>query len=312
MATRGWLPGKQGWNQGFDSKQVLVKSVRHILLALVPVCILAALPLRAEPATAIDRAFDRLYNFDFAGTRAILDEHRHADPADPLAYSVQAAADLFAEMYRLKILETDFFIDNSKLGEKKKLKPDPAVRAAIFTAVEEARQRAQAKLAPRPDDRDALFALCMSASVVTDYTMLVERRQWAALRLARETQSYALKLLALNPPAYDAYHTLGMMEYVMGSVPFFVRWFIRYDQIQGSKQKGIQNLYMVVKYGRYYRPFARILLSVIYLPEKKPEESQKVLAELARDFPANQLIRMELAKVTEQLQRTATSGGKAQ
>jgi len=68
----------------------------------------------------------------------------------------------------------------------------------------------------------------------------------------------------------------------------------------------------VVKYGRYYRPFARILLSVIYLREKKPEESQKLLAELARDFPANQLIRMELAKVTEQVQRAATSGGKAQ
>lgn len=288
-----------------------VNFVRSILLVLVSACVLAAQPPDAEPPTAIDRAFARLYNFDFAGTRAILDEHRRADPADPLAYSVQAAADLFAEMYRLKILETDFFVDDSKLAEKKKLKPDPAVRAAIFTAVGEARQRAEAKLAVRPGDRDALFALCMSASVVTDYTALVEKRQWAALQLARQTQSYALKLLALNPPAYDAYHTLGMMEYVMGSVPFFVRWFIRYNQIQGSKQKGIRNLYVVVQYGRYYRPFARILLSVIYLREKKPEESQKLLAELVRDFPENLLLRLELAEVTEQMQRAQAAAVKA-
>lgn len=278
-----------------------MKVVRLILWLCLAAGAHAAQPPGAVPSTAIDRAFGRLYNFDFAGAHAILDEHRRVDPDDPLSYSVSAAADLFAEMYRLKILETDFFVDDSKLAEKKKLKPDPAVRAAIFKAVGEARQRAEAKLAAQPIDRDALFALCMSASIITDYTALVERKQWAALQLARQTQSYALRLLALKPPAYDAYHTLGMMEYVMGSVPFFVRWFIRYDQIQGNKQKGIQNLYLVVQYGRYYQPFARILLSVIYLREKKPQEAETLLAELVRDFPENPLLRMELKKASEQV-----------
>jgi hypothetical protein len=280
---------------------VTVKFIRFILLFLATACALAAPPPTTPPPTAIERAFGRLYNFDFAGAHAILDEHKRLDPADPLSYSVAAAADLFAEMYRLKILETDFFIDDSKLIEKKKLKPDPALRAAIFKAVGGARQRAEAKLAVQPDDREALFALCMSAGVITDYTALVERRQWAALQLARETHAYAMKLLALNPPAYDAYHTLGMMEYVMGSVTFVVRWFVRFEQIQGSKQKGVQNLYLVIQYGRYYKPFSKILLSVIYLREKKPQEVEKLLAELVHDFPENPLFRAELSKVSEQV-----------
>jgi len=268
---------------------------------------LAAQPPGVASPTAIDRAFARLYNFDFADAHAILDEHKRVDPGDPLSYSVSAAADLFAEMYRLKILETDFFIDDSKLLEKKTLKADPAVRAAIFNAVGEAKQRAEAKLAVQPHDRDALLALCMSAGVVADYTALVERRHWAALQLARQTQFYALKLLTLNPPVYDAYHNLGMMEYVMGSVTFVVRWFIRFDQIQGSKQKGVQNLYLAVQYGRYYKPFAKILLSVIYLREKKPQEAEKLLSELARDFPENPLFRLELAKVSEQVRAQAAA-----
>ena len=268
---------------------------------------LAAQPPAVAPPAAIDRAFARLYNFDFAGAHAILDEYKRVDPGDPLSYSVSAAADLFAEMYRLKILETDFFIDDSKLAEKKKLKPDPAVRAAIFKAVGEARQRAEAKLAVQPNDREALFAVCMSAGVVTDYTALVERRHWAALQLARQTQFYALKLLALNPPVYDAYHTLGMMEYVMGSVTFVVRWFIRFDQIQGNKQKAVQDLYMVEQYGRYYKPFAKILLAVIYVREKKPQEAEKLLSELARDFPENPLFRLELNKVSEQVRAQAAA-----
>jgi len=284
-----------------------LKVVGPILWWCLAVATLAAQPPDVAPPTAIDRAFARLYNFDFAGAHAILDKHKCVDPGDPLSYSVSAAADLFAEMYRLKILETDFFIDDSKLVEKKKLKPDPAVRAAIFKAVGEARQRAEAKLAVQPNDRDALLALCMAAGVVTDYAALVERRQWAALQLARQTHAYAMKLLALNPPDYDAYHNLGMMEYVMGSVTFIVRWFIRFEQIEGNKQKGVQNLYLVVQYGRYYKPFAKILLSVIYLREKKPQEAEKLLAELARDFPENPLFRLELNKVSEQVRAQAAA-----
>jgi hypothetical protein len=68
------------------------------------------------------------------------------------------------------------------------------------------------------------------------------------LRLAGKIQSYALNLLALNPSAYNAYRTLGMMEYVMGSVPFFGRWFIHYDRIQESEREGIRDLCMVAKY----------------------------------------------------------------
>ena len=280
-----------------------MKVVGLILWWCVAAGALAAEAPSAPPPTAIDRAFVRLYNFDMAGVHTILNEHKRVDPADPLSYSVSAAADLFGEMYRLKILETDFFIDDSKLIEKKKLKADPAVRDAIFNAVAEARQRAEAKLAVHPNDRDALFALCMSAGVVTDYTALVERRHWAALQLSRQTQAYALKLLALNPPVYDAYHTLGMMEYVMGSVTFVVRWFIRFDQIEGNKQKAVQNLYMVVQYGRYYKSFAKILLAVIFVREKKPLEAERLLSELVHDFPENPLFPLELKELREAVEK---------
>jgi len=37
--------------------------------------------------------------------------------------------------------------------------------------------------------------------------------------MAGQANVYAQKLLAMRPPMYDAYHTVGMIEYVMGSVP---------------------------------------------------------------------------------------------
>ena len=56
-------------------------------------------PLAASP---IDMAFERLYNFDFAGSLRILDGAAQADPGDPLVSSVRAATYLFMEFDRLR------------------------------------------------------------------------------------------------------------------------------------------------------------------------------------------------------------------
>jgi hypothetical protein len=255
--------------------------------------------------TAIDRAFQRMYNFDFSGMHAILDEHVRAHPEDPLAYSTRAVACLFSELHRLKILETDFFTDDDQLTDRKKLKPDPAIRAQLFQMTGEARRRAAAILRSAPADRDAMSAMCVAASVETDYTILVEKKYIRSFSLSKESQAYARKLLAMNPPVYDAHLTLGMVEYVVGSLNWFFRLFVHFDQIEGSSQKAIENLKQVVASGRYYPPLAKILLSVIYLREKQPAQALVLLKELERDYPENSLIRAEVKKVSERIARPA-------
>ncbi len=264
------------------------------------ILLLMALALAPSP-TPLETVFHHLYNCDFAGAHSVLNEATPKDPSNPLLYSVRAATYLYAEMDRLRILETDFFIDDKQVSTRKKLQPDPNVRFNFFKAVEDARQRANARLDANPDDRDALFALCMSASVVTDYTALVERRQWRSVLLARQTNAYAQKLLKLNPPLYDAHLTVGTVEYILASMPLLLRWLVHFDHIQGDKQKGIENLKLVASHGQYYGPFAKILLAVVYLREKKPHEARVYLAEVARDYPGNPLIRRELEKVNRKL-----------
>jgi len=246
---------------------------------------------------AIDRAFLRLYNFDFPGAQTILADYSKKQPDDPLGYAVTAGTLLFAEMYRLQILQTEFFTDD-RLAGKRKLKPDAALRVKLFEALEQARKRAAVRLAVDPDDTNALFAMCMAAGVETDYTAFVEGRRWRGLKMARQANSYAQKLLAKKPPFYDAHHTVGTIEYVVGSLPFFLRWFIRFDQVEGDKQAGVAKLREVAEKGRYFGPYAKILLAVIHLREKRTKEAATLLEELARQFPENPLIRQELAKLT--------------
>jgi hypothetical protein len=250
---------------------------------------------------ALQAAFVRLYDFDFKDAHEILDRQHQLDPQAPLVFAVKCAAYLFAELDRLKILELDFFTDDDKVVDRRKLIPDPVIRQKFFDTVAESDKLANARLAVNPDDPDALMALCMTTGMVTDYAALVEKRRFGSFSLAKKSHVWAKKLLALNPPVVDAYMTFGTAEYIVGSLPFFLRWFVHMDSVEGSKSKGIEELTLVAQKGKYDGPFARILLAVIALREKHPEEAERLLAGLAKDYPDNPLIRKELARVTRQL-----------
>jgi hypothetical protein len=273
------------------------KSFMHaVCLALM----LAAIsgPVDGTGAPAIDKAFNRMYNFDFTGMYAILDGHVRVNPEDPMTYSARAVGLLFSELHRMQILETEFFTDDDKVTDKKKLNPDLAVRARLFEMTREARKRAGAILAIKPGDRNAMSAICTAAEVETDYTILVEKKYIRSFSMSKEAQKHARSLLSMNPPVCDAHLTLGMVEYVVSNLNWFYRLFVRFNKIDGNKQKAMENLKLVVEKGRYYAPLAKILLSVIYLREKQPQQALILMQEMERDFPENALIQSEVKKIS--------------
>ena len=262
---------------------------------------MAAPPVGERPAPEIDQAFTRMYNTDFHGAHALLDHYIAAQSSDPMGYAVRASAYLFSELYRLGILESEFFADDKRIIEKKKLAPDADVRQKLFRTIDDSQARATKILQANPNDQNSLFAMAITQGVTMDYTALVEKRQLTSLSSARRANNYAQQLLKINPQFYDAYLTTGLNEYLIGSLPFYLRWFVHFDGVNGSKDTGIQNLQLVARSGHYLRPFAKILLAMVYLREKQPHETQNLLASLTTEYPENSLLRKELAKVAEQI-----------
>ena len=287
-------------------------SLRYICLLSIAVASGLASPAQVEKMdseTAVKRAYACLYNFDFNGAQEILDRQRQVDPREPLLASTKAGAYLFSELDRLRILELDFFTDDDKVVDRHKLVPDPAIRAKFFQTVEESDKLANARLAAKPDDPDALLALCTTAGLVTDYAALIEKRRFGSFALAKKSHIWAKKLLDLKPPVVDAYMTFGTAEYIVGSLPFFLRWFVHLDNVDGNKKKGIDELELVAKQGKYNGPFARMLLAVIAMREKRPWDAETLLAGLASEYPQNPLIREELARARKQANPVITGPG---
>jgi hypothetical protein len=252
----------------------------------------------AAASPSLDDALNHLYNFDFAGAHTILDQLIATHPVDPLPHAFRASACLFDELDRLGVLEGQFFTNDDWAYDKKlKPVPDPAIRARLLQALNDTQSEGDAALHGNPKDKSALFALCIAQGVTADYMALIDKHQFSSLAPSKRSNSYAQELLQLDPKFYDAYVTAGFSEYVLGSLPFFVRWFVHFDNISGNKEIGKQHLEMAARQGHYLKAFASILLAIAAVREKRPGDARTILQELSRDYPKNPLFRKELARL---------------
>ena len=245
----------------------------------------------------LDAGFHFLYQFKPAEAHKQFEDWQKSHPEDPLGSASEAAAYLFEECYRQGVLTSEFFLDNKRFLGKIPLKPDLELRAAFFAADKQAQDLAQLRLKTNPEDTNALFAMALSIGMQADYASLIDKQQLDSLKKIREADAYAKKLLIIAPEAADAYLGLGTANYVIGSLPGIKRFFLGFAGIHGDKKVGIQQLQIAADHGHYLRPFAKILLAMAALREKKPEVARTQLNELIAEFPENPLFADELAKI---------------
>ena len=286
----------------------MASAARLIAAAVLAAVIGSPVPaLAVQPADGpgpLDRAFARLYNFDFAGGLAILDEMEKADPQNPLVSSTRAAAFLFMELNRMRILETRFFMsdDNMVDGSSRKRAGPGGPRQAV--------RRARPR--PEPGQGQAGHATRRRGRAVRAVHVRERRNRLHRPRRTTDVAEHEAgaggaraRTQAARPHAavLRRLRQLRRPRLHLGELPFFVRWFVRIDGVKGNKRQGIEQLKLAAYHGRYYAPFARILLVVVSLREKKLADAEELLAGLVRDFPENPVLRKELAIVRQRARR---------
>jgi hypothetical protein len=254
-------------------------------------------PIEALHVPELDVGFHLLYELKPEEARKQFEAWEKSHPQDPLGYASEAAAFLFEECYRQGVLTSEFFLNDERFFGKIPLKPDPELRSEFFAADRKAQDLAQLELKTNPDDPNALFAMSLSLGMQADYASLIDKRQLDSLKKIRKADAYSKKLLRVAPEAADAYLGLGTANYVIGSLPGLKRFFLGLAGIHGNKKLGIQQLQIAADKGHYLRPFAKILLAMVALREKKPEAARIQLKELVAEFPENPLFANELAKL---------------
>lgn len=264
-----------------------------LMLAAFAVCPAATRP----ESPRVEEAFQRLYSFDFPGAELVARRYIGANAECPLGYAALAAGALFSELNRLDALSSP--LTEQKVKGGKALKPDPAARAAFWRALEESDGRSRAMLAADPKNRLALAALAISSGLKRDYLALIDRKLRQSMEYIKEAQQWSTRLLAVDPHAHDAYLNTGFSEYLIGNFPFFLRWVVKIDGVEGDKQKGLRQLEIAAQSGTLMRPFAQLLLASFYQREGRPQDSVRWLSALLAEHPENQVVRRELEKLRQ-------------
>jgi hypothetical protein len=238
-----------------------------------------------------------MYNLDFAAAHETFKQWEQSHPDDPVGPTSNAAAYLFAEFDRLKILQFDLFTEDQKFERRPKLAPDPSVKTSFEGELTKSDQMANRELAINPKDSRALLALVMASGLRGDYAALIEKKNLAGLSYMKNSRGLAEKLLSVDPGCYDAYLAVGVENYLLSLNAAPVRWFLRLSGAQTDKAEGIEKLRLAAQKGNYFAPYARLLLSVAALRDKDPSTARDLLEGLAREFPQNDLYRKELARI---------------
>lgn len=257
-------------------------------------------PAPVGAAPEIEAGFHFLYELKFPEARAQFASWEKSHPEDPMGSVSIAAGYLFEEFYQQGVLSSEFFLNDKRLLGGIEGKPDEKRKAAFNEAVARARDLARPRLRANPSDADALFALTLATGMQADYASILQRRHIEGLRLIKDTEVMAKRLIALRPDAADAYLSLGAANYIIGCLPAHTRFFLWFGGIHGDRILGMEQLRRAAEKGHYLRPYAKILLALAALREKKEDVARAQLTDLTNEFPENPLFARELARLTQQ------------
>jgi hypothetical protein len=256
--------------------------------------------LRAEPlvdSMPLDRGYRQMYNLQFAEAHRTFSEYLAVHPEDPMGSVSNAAAYLFSEFDRLKILHSEFWVEDQAFLDLHKPAADPAIKKQFEAELARTQKLTDAALRKNPDDANAQLAGTLRLGLHSDYLALIEKRQMAGLAEVKQSRQLAEKLLARHPEYYDAWIAPALENYLLSLKPAPVRWLLRFGGAQTDKSIGIEKMQLTAQKGHYLLPYARLLLAVADLRNRNPARAKEKLLWLAREFPGNRLYREELAKL---------------
>jgi len=247
---------------------------------------------------SLETGFRQMYNMDFTGAHRTFESWQQLHPDDPLGHAGNAAAYLFSEFDRLRILEFRLFTEKSQ-KDRPKVVPDFRIKAAFDSELAKADGIAAEVLAGSPEDKNALFAQVLAAGLRGDYAALIEKRNSSALDFLKASRTTAEKLIRIDPGYYDAYLAIGIENYMAGLRSAPVRWLLRMSGAQTNKEEGIAKLRITAERGRYLAPYAQILLAIAAVREDDQRTAIKLFSGLIQEFPQNRLYRKELARLQD-------------
>ena len=237
---------------------------------------------------------EALYNLDYDKAERDFKEIVKVYPTHPAGPQLLAARLWIKTLYESRRLQSSLYSSESfySSGDDK---VDPKIIGEFRNLTREAKRLAEVRLKQNPKDIEALDWLAVIQGLKASFEEAVERRHFAALKDGDDAVDHHREVLKLDSNFIDAGLTVGLYEYVVGSLPLPIKVVAGITGFRGSKKKGLALLERVAKEGTWSRDDAKTLLIVLYTREKRFSDALSHARELSARYPRNYLFRLEAA-----------------
>ena len=270
-----------------------MKIVASILLTIIWTIIALAQDQQARLDTLRAEGYEALYNLDYQTAHSrfqkmieIAPEH----PAGPQCMASSLWLQQLNESWELKasLYSTSAYTDSKSPVDRK--------QADEFRKwIRRAKSLAQARLRKDPRDVEALYFLGAAEGLEASFAAAIERKYMAAFRAATGSVDHHRQVLKLAPDFHDAELTIGLFNYIIGSLPLPTKVLVATMGVRGSKKRGLETLERVAVEGKWARDVARVLLVDLYKREKRWEDAGRMAHELSVKYPRNYLFKLQEA-----------------
>jgi tetratricopeptide (TPR) repeat protein len=261
-------------------------------------------PLSPEMDKLRAEGFEILFNMNYQEAREKFQEMIALEPRNPAGYVYLANAIWLNYLASLRRLQSNVYNKgNAFYRDAKNAEVDPAVDTAFRENINKAMLHAEAELAANKNNVAALYYLGLARNISAGYEATVKRSFFSALRNGSKGVALHRQVLKKDPNFTDAALSVGMYEYITGSLPWGVKILAFLGGVHGSKKNGLLILDKVYREGNYARDEAATLLLMLYNREKRFEDCLKLVTELSTKYPDNFFFALEKASTLSQLKR---------
>jgi tetratricopeptide (TPR) repeat protein len=254
--------------------------------------------------------FEALYNLDYDGARKNFKEIARLFPDHPAGPQFLAATLWAQTLNQARRMQAAIYSSES-FYQQKEDKPDPRVVEEFRSLTRAAVTLARARLRRDPKDIEALYFLGATEGLKAAFATSVQRSFMSALSDGSSSVDRHREVLKLDPAFHDAELTIGLYDYVVGSLPGPVKLLATVVGTRGSRKRGLATLQRVASEGHWAKDDARALLIVLFKREHRYADALGLARELGEKYPSNYLFRLEAADALVSIAAEARQAGRA-
>jgi hypothetical protein len=265
--------------------------VKIIVAVFITLASLVTASGQKELDTLRAEGYEALYNLDYEGAHKRFQKMMDIAPDHPAGAECYASSLWLQQLNEAWELKATLYSTDAN-AEKR---VDRRQAEEFHKWVKRAKVLSEARLRRNPRDVEALYFLGAAEGLEAAYAAGVERKYMAALRAGSSSVDHHREVLKLSPQFHDAELTIGLQNYVVGSLPLPAKMLAGTMGVRGSKKRGLEMLERVSSEGHWARDIARVLLVDLYKREKRWSDAIKLARELSEKYPRNYLFKLQTA-----------------